>query len=262
MAWVETTSLSFTARHEAAQADDAIAVLEALEEHRDALEELFPRVPGNVTVVLHDSPLQLGLAQPYLPVARRLASPRGRRYMAGWFAAGEVHTLSPAVLRALAAGPDSLERAAAHARSAPTRCSWSGENNPLLPPPFRPGSVPAPAAPRLAGRGSRPVLLGPGAASARRRSRCGCARDGVDFPPGVRATRGILAGALFDLLARERGAAACVRLADRRCRDGSRAMRSRTAFERPRGRACAALARRTSSASHARARRAPVGDLA
>ena len=32
--WVETPSLSFTARHEASQADDALAVLEDLEQHR------------------------------------------------------------------------------------------------------------------------------------------------------------------------------------------------------------------------------------
>ena len=36
VSWVETTSLSFTARHESSQADDALAVLEDLEEHRDA----------------------------------------------------------------------------------------------------------------------------------------------------------------------------------------------------------------------------------
>src|SRR5438093_12888866 len=101
VSWAETPSLSFTARHEAGHADDALAVLEALESYRERLEELFPRVPGNVTVVLHDSPLQMALAQPLLPVVRRLASPAARRYMAGWFSRGEVHSLAPARLRAL-----------------------------------------------------------------------------------------------------------------------------------------------------------------
>ena len=57
MSWADTPSLSFTARHEAGQADDALAVLESLESHRQQLEELFPRVPGNVTVVLEGFPL-------------------------------------------------------------------------------------------------------------------------------------------------------------------------------------------------------------
>ena len=78
MPWVETPSLSFTARHEASQADDALAVLEDLEQHRGRLEELLPRVPGGVTVVLHDSPIQLLFASPMLAVMRRVASRAAR----------------------------------------------------------------------------------------------------------------------------------------------------------------------------------------
>src|SRR5919204_4432866 len=109
MAWTETASLSFSARHESSQVDAALAVLESLEAHRSRLAELFPDVPTNVTVVLHDSPLQLALAHPQLLLARRLASPAGRRYMAGWYTTSEVHSLAPPVLRRLAAGPDSLK---------------------------------------------------------------------------------------------------------------------------------------------------------
>src|SRR5689334_13364811 len=140
MPWVETASLSFTARHEASQTEDAEAVLEALEEQRNRLERLFPRIPGNVTVVLHDSAVQLNLAQPYLPVARRLASPPARRYMAGWFAAGEVHVLAPQVLRRAAAGQDSLDALKRTPQRAYTLLVVA-ENNTALPPPFRPGSV-------------------------------------------------------------------------------------------------------------------------
>ncbi|MGH2980255.1 MAG: hypothetical protein ACRDLQ_11565, partial [Solirubrobacterales bacterium] len=107
MSWVETTSLSFTARHDSTQADDAIAVLEDLEEHRGNLERLFPRLPGNVTIILHDSPLQLWLAHPLLLLSRVLAGRAARRYVAAWYRAGEVHALSPPTLRALAAGADS-----------------------------------------------------------------------------------------------------------------------------------------------------------
>jgi hypothetical protein len=88
VSWVETTSPSFTARHESSQTKDAEAVLDALETHRARLRELYPRLPGNVTVVLHDSWAQLALARPFLPFARRLASPAARRYMAGWFVQG------------------------------------------------------------------------------------------------------------------------------------------------------------------------------
>ena len=104
---METASLSFTARHESAQADDAIAVLEDLEDHRNRLEELFPRLPGNVTVILHDSPAQLWLAHPMLLLSRTMANRTARRYVAAWYRAGEVHTLSPPVLRAQSAGADS-----------------------------------------------------------------------------------------------------------------------------------------------------------
>ena len=109
MGWTETTSLSFTARHDASESDAALAVLESLEAYRTRLEALFPRAPGPVSVVLHDSQLQLALAQPALALLRRLTEPAGRRYMTGWVTSGEVHTLAPAVLRRLAGGEDSLK---------------------------------------------------------------------------------------------------------------------------------------------------------
>jgi hypothetical protein len=228
VAWAETPSLSFTARHAAGQADDALAVLEALESYRERLEELFPRVPGNVTVVLHDSPLQMALAQPLLPVVRRLASPTARRYVAGWFARGEVHSLAPARLRALAGGPDSLEALLL----TPLRIYTMlvvGTHNALLPPPFRPATISllrrSPwlldgAAAHFSGQ--VPLLR---AALAMR------LREGrVPFPPGLRDAP-LVAGALFDLLARERGAAACVRLARQPTRDSIGALEA--AFDLP-----------------------------
>src|SRR5213594_871663 len=98
MAWVESTSPSFAARHEFEDSDDAERVLEGLEDTRERLAGLFPRSPGEVTVVLHRSPGALYLAQPYLPVARALTAPAGRRYQVGWFGAREIHVLAPAAL--------------------------------------------------------------------------------------------------------------------------------------------------------------------
>jgi hypothetical protein len=210
VSWIETTSLSFTARHDSAQADDAGAVLEDLEAHRNRLEELFPRLPGNVTVILHDSPLQLWLAHPMLLGSRWMAGRAARRYVAAGYRADEVHTLSPPVLRALAAGADS-ERAMLLSPIRAYTALVVGVNNPLLPPPGRPGP---------AWRALRHPWLGQGAAQyfagqvpLLRAAIAMRLRQGrVPFPPGPRDAP-LLAGSVFDLLARERGERACVRLA-------------------------------------------------
>ena len=229
MPWIETTSLSFTARHEASQTEDAQEVLEALEHHRNHLEALFPRIPENVTVVLHDSAVQLGLSQPYLPVARRLASPSARRYMAGWFSQGEVHVLAPHVLRRAAAGPDSLDALKRTPQRAYTLLVV-GENNPALPPPFRPGAVSRllrnawlteGAAQHFSGQ---VPFLRPAIATRLREGRTQC-------PPPPRDA-GILAGALFDMLERERGPQACVQLARHSLARGSQGALEE-AFDQP-----------------------------
>jgi hypothetical protein len=211
MAWTETTSLSFTARHEASQSDDALEVLERLEAFRTKLEGLFPRAPTNVAVVLHDSQLQLALAQPLLPIGRRLAGPAGRRYMSGWFTAGELHTLSPLALRRLAAGADSLQAL----RLTPERVYTLltvGVSNPLLPPPFRPSSL---------NRYLRSAWIAEGAAQyfsgQLEHLRPAIARrlrgPAPSLPPGLRDAS-LLGGSVFDLLARTKGnETACVRLA-------------------------------------------------
>jgi hypothetical protein len=210
MPWVETPSMSFTARHEASQADDAIAVLEDLEQHRAHLEQLLPRVPGNVTVVLHDSPVQLLFASPLLGVMRRFASRAARRYMVGWYRTGEVHVLSGPALRDVSAGEDSERALLLSPRRAYTGLAI-GTNNPLLPPPARPGQLirllrSAWLAEGAAQHFSGQVpFLRPAIAT---RLRGG----GLRFPPGVRDA-GLVAGTLFDLLDHERGERACVRLA-------------------------------------------------
>jgi hypothetical protein len=210
VAWVETPSLSFTARHEAGDADDALAVLDALEAHRAKLEELFSRVPGAITVVLHDSPLQLALAQPHLLLARRLASPVARRYMAGWFSASELHMLAPEALRRTAGGATSHQALALTPQRVYTLLAV-GANNPSLPPPFRPRALRQMITQAWQPEGAAQFFSGQvphlRAAIATR------LRQGrISFPPGPRDA-GLVAGALFDLLAGMRGMSACVRLA-------------------------------------------------
>ena len=55
VAWVESASASFRARHESRDAEGAARVLERLERARERLAERFPRVPDELTVVIHDS---------------------------------------------------------------------------------------------------------------------------------------------------------------------------------------------------------------
>jgi len=226
--WVETPSLSFTARHDASQADDALAVLEDLEGYRARLEGLFSRVPGNVTVVLHDSPFQLWLAHPMLALTRRLGSRAARRYMVGWYRSGEVHTLSAPALRDLSAGPDSEQALLLTPRRAYTALVI-GTNNPLLPPPSRPGALLRVAREAWLLDGAAQHFCGQ-VAFMRAAIATRLRESGVPFPPGMRDA-GLIGGTVFDLLERERGERACVRLATHPAASPRAALES--AFGRP-----------------------------
>src|SRR4051794_38091670 len=110
MAWVETTSPSFSARHAEEDADAVIGVLELLEGTRERLEHVLPVVPSGLGVVVHPTVAQLDLAQPAVPVLRRLTAPASRRYLAGWFTPREIHVLAPRLLEARASNvPGSRE---------------------------------------------------------------------------------------------------------------------------------------------------------
>jgi len=222
VAWVESVSPSFRARHESADADDAARVLERLEHARDALAERLPRTAGDVTVVIHGSSLSLSLAQPYLPLARMLTAPAGRRYLVGWFGAREIHVLTPRALERRASSVPGSRELLVRAPAALYASVVVGANNPDLPPPFRPGSFV---------RYMRWAWLAQGAAqylaeqvphlrpAITRRLREGAAPS---FPPGVRDAT-LLGGTVFDLLAREEGDGAAVRLASRLHPDGPEA---------------------------------------
>jgi len=212
MAWVETASLSFVARHESAQASAAHAVLDDLERFRAELEGAFERVPGEISVVIHPRPAMLALAAPWLPLARMVSAPAGRRYFAGWFGVGEIHVLAPDALERRASGvPGSRE-----ALTRTPRHEYShlvlGANNASMPPPFTPAGfrryvrnawVCEGAAAHFAGQ--VPHLR----AAVARRLREG---ERPSFPPAPRDSF-VLGGTVFGLLERDHGAAACVRLA-------------------------------------------------
>jgi hypothetical protein len=214
LAWVESVSASFHARHDDKDADDAARVLEQLERDRERLAELFPRTPGELTVVLHDGPAALALAQPYLLVARALTAPAGRRYQAGWYGSREIHVLAPRALEERASGAEGSREALLLTPSVLYAAVAVGANNPELPPPFTPGSF---------ARLARWAWLAQGAAqyfgrqvphlrpAIARRLREG---GSPSFPPSARDAA-LLGGTVFDLLAREEGDAACARLVGR-----------------------------------------------
>ena len=212
MAWIETASETFTARHDARDADDAAAVLAQLEAVRARSEATFPVAVGDLAVVLHGSAALLDAAQPWLPLFRRLTAPAGRRYLVGWTTATELHCLAPRLLARRASNvPGSIDLLML-APSALFCRRVVGAANPALPPPFgarafrrylRWAWLVEGAAQYLSGqtRHARPAIA--------RRMREG---PPPAFPPAL-ADAALLGGTVFDLLAREEGERACVALA-------------------------------------------------
>lgn len=221
MPWVETTSPSFSARHELEDADDVVGVLELLEGTRERLRDAFPRLPEHVSVVVHGGPTQLALAAPYLPLIRRMTAPASRRYLVGWFARREIHVLAPRVLRRRSSKVPGSKEMNMLAPAALYTQLVLGENNPRLPPPFRPATfatyvrwawLAAGAAQYFSGQTgfARPAIA--------RRLREG---PEPDFPPGIRDAY-LLGGTVVDLLVREEGEMAAVRLAGKLHPEGPR----------------------------------------
>src|SRR4051795_8842635 len=212
MAWVDTASETFLARHDERDADDADRVLAQLEFARARLEERFDTRPGELEVVLHSSPALLDAAQPWVPLARRLTAPAARRYVVGWAGPRELHVLCPRVLAHRASNVEGSLEMLMLAPSALLARRYLGANHPGLPPPF---------GPRRFARYLRWAWLVEGAAQwfsgQARHVRPAVARrlhegSAPSFPPSRRDAT-LLGGTVFDLLAREEGEAACVRLA-------------------------------------------------
>src|SRR3954469_25958554 len=98
MAWVDTASDTFVARHDERDAADAERVLAQLEHARARLEERFEARPGELEGVLHSSPAQLDAAQPWWPLPRGRPPPAPLRYVVGWAGTRELHVLAPRLL--------------------------------------------------------------------------------------------------------------------------------------------------------------------
>ncbi len=210
-AWEETRSPHFAARHDEADFDDVVGVLELLEGARERLAQTFPAVPGTVSVVLHGSRAQLYAARPELALVVRLTAPAARRYLTGWPTSEGMHLLATRHLAARASNVPGSREMALLAPAALYAQLVVGHNNPGLPPPFGPGSLQ-----RVlrwswlwtgAGQyfGGQTVHARP--AVARR------LREGGEpsFPPSTRDAL-LLGGSVLDLLANERGEQAVVDL--------------------------------------------------
>ena len=185
-----------------------------MELFRARLDKRFFRTPGDVAIVMHPSPLELSLAQPWLPLARLATAPAARRYLAGWFTSSEIHVLSPRALEKRASPlPESLEAL----RLAPMHEYVHvviGANNPQLPPPFNPRSFARylrwawlceGAATHFSGQAPllRPAII--------RRMREGRAPS---FPPSARDAQ-LLGGTIFGLVEEAYGPGASVELVSR-----------------------------------------------
>jgi hypothetical protein len=212
VAWVESTSASFAARHESDEVDAAAAVLDSLERFRVRLGAVFERTPAELTLVLHPRPLMLALAHPWLPLARLVASPAGRRYFVGWFTTREIHALSPAALERRASRVPGSREALLLTPQHEYAHVVLGANNPELPPPFNPRSFARYLHAAWLCEGAAAFFAGQvphlRAAIARR------LREGrpPTFPPAPRDAH-LLGGTLFALLERERGQEAAAALA-------------------------------------------------
>ena len=220
MTWIETDSLSFTARHDDADLACAHRVLDSLEDLRLRLEDRFDAVPGNVTIILHDNPAWLSAAHPLLPAVRWSAAPAARRYLAGWPMAGEIHTLNDTWMERRSAGEDSLRALRGTAERMYCQIVMAA-NNEQLPPMWTP---------RRFITYLRWAWLIEGAAqhftgqtSLFRAAVITRLREGERpaFPPGRRDAL-ILGGTVFDLLDRHAGSEACARMASRLHRQGPR----------------------------------------
>ena len=218
MPWVDTDSLSFTARFEEGDEECAERTLDQLEDLRLRLEERFEHAPGGITVILHPTSAWLAAAHPFLPAARLAAAPAARRYLAGWATRTELHTLNDSALERRAGGPDSLrallgtsERLYAHLVLA--------ANNDRIPPPWGPRSF---------GRYLRWAWLIEGGAqyyagqhASFRAAVLRRLNEGPrpSFPPSARDAI-VLGATVFDLLDREIGRHACDLLVSRLPKSG------------------------------------------
>jgi hypothetical protein len=222
MAWIESASPSFRARHDSADADDATRVLYSLERTRSHMGEHFPVTVEGLTLVLHGSVLSLSMANPALPAIWFATAPAARRYVGGWAGRTELHVLTRRALEARASNvPGSREMLELTAAALYARRVVAENNHELV-------HARRPARARLelrwawmidgAGRWFSGQTDHARPAIARR------LREGgrPSFPPGLRDAP-LLGGTVIDLLAREEGEGAAARFVRRLHPQGPRA---------------------------------------
>ncbi len=218
MTWIETDSLSFTARHDDSDIGCAQRTLDHLEDMRLKLEERFDEVPGDVTVVIHDNPAWLSAAHPLLPAVRWAAAPAARRYLAGWPMLGEMHVLNDYWTERRAAGEDSLNALKGTAERMYCQLVLAA-NNEALPPMWTPKHLLTYLRWAWLVEGGAQYFTGHTSlfrAAVITRLREG---DRPPFPPSRRDAV-ILGGTVFDLLERTSGPGACEILVSRLHREG------------------------------------------
>jgi len=211
-AWVETSSPNFAARYDEADGRDVRGVLNLLEELRERLEPLFGALPGEVSVVLHSSGIELDLAQPLLPVMRRITTPSARRHLAGWAGRGALHVLAPRLLAARATNVEGSREMLLLTPAALYVQLVMAHHNPDLPPPWSPRSTIRAARWAWLLAGSAQWFSGQTALARPAIARRMREQGRPQFPPGLKDAA-LLGGSVIDLVAREQGAHAAARLA-------------------------------------------------
>ena len=217
-------------------------------------------------MVVHPSPGWLAAAHPFLPGARLAAAPAGRRYLAGWAMASELHILNDDYTDRRAAGEDSLAALRGTAERLYAQIVIAA-NNTRLPPPWGPRKFARYVSWAWLIEGGSQYFAGQTGLfrpAVNTRMRQG---DRPAFPPSARDAI-ILGGTIFDLLERERGRDACTVLVSRlrrRAPSGPSSWRSTGASARSRtsgAATCATTCRavpRSSSSSTTRSGRPPCG---
>ena len=214
MAWLETASETFVARHDERDAEDAQRVLAQLEYARRQLERRLGVHTDELAVVLHPTTAQLDAAQPWLPLQRARTAAAARRYVVGTVTDQEIHVLAPRILAQRASNVEgSLELLMLMPSALLAK---------RLLAPQRPGRLrrkPHDTPWRLEGAAQfysgQTKHVRPAVALRTHE------RPAPSFPPGRRDAL-LLGGTVFDLLHREEGEEACLELA--RAPDPARAL--------------------------------------
>jgi len=216
MAWEQSRSPSFAARHGTGDTDDARRILRSLEHVRVQVEQLVDRLPEEITVVLHPGMAALALSNPLVAARWAVTAPSGRRYVTGWVGRREIHVLSPDGLqrrgREVTGSREMLRLSAAalYAGRAFAECAWNIGRGPAFVRSLAEGRRELHWAWHLEGAGR--WFAGQTAHAQPAISRR--LREGrrPAFPPTLRDAP-LLGGTVFDLLCEYEGEEAAVRLA-------------------------------------------------